>query len=142
MFDASEWLMEVESAARRAQIEETWLSTLPSPSHSGISSQMSDPDRMTGLVARREASAQRLSEAEAVVRSARAVFEGMRSVGPMLAVAANIMEMRHADLVAWDAICRKLSVSRSSCMRRYHVGVDWLDAHGLAHAKEGTGAAS
>jgi len=56
-------------------------------------------------------------------------------------VAADVLEMRYVSLVPVAVVADSLGVSPSTVRRRGDYGIDWLSAHGLAHAKAGVGVA-
>lgn len=88
-----------------------------------------------------ESRERRLSVARAEVADAMRVFEGMRSVGHMEAAAADVLELTYVHLLPRRAVAAELDMSRSAVQRCHDFGVDWISAHGLAHAKAGMGAA-
>lgn len=149
-FDAREWLRGVSDAIRTLQIERQWvemqrerslslgtmfkevnISTTPNVDKMGASDALVDY----------EMDVERSIHAKSEVREALDVFEGMRNVGPMEYMAANVMQMRHVDLMGVADVARQMCVSRATVQRRYDYGIDWLSAHGIGHAKSGTGAA-
>jgi hypothetical protein len=127
-FDAREWLRSVSDAVRTLQIERQWVetqrertlslgtmfkevnvSTTPNVDKMGASDALVDY----------EMDAERGIHAKSEVREALSVFEGMRSVGPMEYVAANVMQMRHVDLMGIADVARQMCVSRATAQRRY-----------------------
>lgn len=150
MFDAREWLSEVEAAARLAESERKWLDAqrmmamrLGSPSmttiHTGLSDPMAGIDAlMDSEVARTKSIAGALEELDA----AKLVFAGMRGIGAMEHRAASMMELVHIGLLTKKDAAEALGISYSCGKSAYALGVDWLNAHGLAFAKNGTGSAT
>ncbi|MBQ9739990.1 MAG: hypothetical protein IJV91_03520 [Kiritimatiellae bacterium] len=148
MFDAREWLKEIEQAARLAEAETRWLEAqrmlalrLGAPTtriHTGISDPMRPiDDLMDGERERRDAMDSALAEIEA----ARAVFSGMRTVGALEHEAASMMELVHIGLATKKDAAEALGISYDAGKRAYRYGVEWLDSHGLAFAKAGKGLA-
>lgn len=145
MFDAREWLDGVSAAARLIKAHEAHAAAVRS--RAAISPQSYDAfvsatggDTMAqidAVLAREEG----LGKARAEVADARRALSGMALVGSLEADAAAVLLMSHVELEGKKDIARMLGVSLSTVKRRYAYGVDWLDAHGLAHAKTGTGRA-
>lgn len=149
MFDAREWLQEVEQAARLADAETRWLEAqrmmamrVGGAPTAGIHTGISDPMRpidalMDSEKERRGSIAGALSELD----DARTVFDGMRMVGAMEHRAASMMELVHVQLSTKKDAAAALGVSYDKGKRAYSYGVDWLNAHGIAYAKAGRGIA-
>lgn len=85
---------------------------------------------------------ERLASAYEEIATARATLEGMRSVGWMEHESADILEAHHVNLMQKTDIARALAISYTTLRRRYDFGLDWLDAHGIARAREGHGLAT
>ena len=147
--DAREWLDSVTQAARLVRAEgdreavmrnaALGLSRRADSMPSGGRDAMALVDSIADLEATRK---QRMASSAREVARAREVFDGMRLVGKLEADAATVLEGVHVGLMGKSAVARSLGVSRSTVKRRYSYGLDWLDAHGMARAREGMGAAS
>lgn len=151
MFDAREWLDSVTEAVRsieadailmgaaRERLESLGAVIKEVVVRSSATDPMAKVDDVLVLEAEREA---RLSHAMREVNEARLVFEGMRRIGKLESKAADALELVHVvDMTKKDA-AKQLGVSRMTLLNRYNYGVEWLDAHGLAYAKEGLGRAT
>lgn len=148
MFDALEWLQSVEDAARMAAAELRWIDAAGMLSmrsgnpmsriHTGASDPMGHVDAMIDA---EPAHRRALAEASAAMDDARAVFSGMRSIGPMECDAASMMELVHIGLSTKKDAAAALGLPYSAGKSAYRYGVDWLDSHGLACAKAGRGLA-
>lgn len=151
MFDALEWLVSVTAAVRSIEADAVLISAARGRLDSlgscvkEVIVRSSPPDPMDGLIdvmdLERERS-ERIAHAKAEVAEARLVFEGLRRIGTMESKAADAMELVHLSLMSKAGAAARLGVSRQTLLRRYLYGVDWLDAHGLAHAKAGIGRAT
>lgn len=151
MFDALEWLASVTAAVRSIEADAALISAARGRLDSlgscvrEVIVRSSPPNPMDGLIdvmdLERERS-ERIAHAKAEVAEARLVFEGMRRIGAMESGAADAMEMVHVACLSKSAAASKMGISRATMLRRYLYGVDWLDAHGLAHAKAGVGRAT
>ena len=151
MFDALEWLVSVTAADRSIEADAVLISAARGRLDSlgscvkEVIVRSSPPDPMDGLIdvmdLERERS-ERIAHAKAEVAEARLVFEGLRRIGTMESKAADAMELVHLSLMSKAGAAARLGVSRQTLLRRYLYGVDWLDAHGLAHAKAGIGRAT
>lgn len=151
MFDAREWLQSVTAAVRSIEADATLIATAREQLDSlgsvvkevVVRSTPSDAtdkiDAVLDLEAERMA---RLSNAYREVAYARLVFEGMRRIGSLESNAADALELVHVSDLSKSHAAKRLRVSRSTFLRRYAYGVDWLDAHGLAYAKAGLGRAT
>lgn len=151
MFDALEWLLSVSDAVRSIEAD----AALSSAARARLDSlgscvkevvvRSSPPDRADAIAAMidlEDERAERIAHAKAEVGQARLVFEGLRRIGTMESKAADAMELVHLSLMSKAGAAASLGVSRQTLLRRYLYGVDWLDAHGLAHAKAGVGRAT
>lgn len=151
MFDAREWLESVTEAVRSIEADAILMGAARERLESlgsvikevVVRSSASDPmakvDEVLMLEAERES---RLAHAMREVNDARLVFEGMRRIGTLESKAADTLELVHVlDMTKKDA-AKRLGVSRMTLASRYSYGVEWLDAHGLAYAKEGIGRAT
>lgn len=151
MFDALEWLASVTAAVRSIEADAALISAARGRLDSlgscvrEVIVRSSPPNPMDGLIdvmdLERERS-ERIAHAKAEVAEARLVFEGLRRIGAMESGAADAMELVHLSLMSKAGAAARLGVSRQTLLRRYLYGVDWLDAHGLAHAKAGIGRAT
>lgn len=152
MFDALEWLHSVAAASRSIRSERLLSETRRDllavkgydPTREQVSSSASH-DKMAPLddlmdweSARDERMWCARSEIEAAIRT----FEGMRSVGAHEAESADVLELVYVSLASYRYAASKLHVSPRTIRRWHDFGVDWLDAHGVAHAKAGVGAAT
>lgn len=151
MFDAQEWLQSVTAAVRTIKsdaiairdarrrleslgsvVKEVVVKSTPSDSTDKI-------DAVLDLEAERSS---RLADANREVANARLVFEGMRRIGKLESNAADVLELVHASDMSKHRAAKRLRVSGSTLQRRYAYGIDWLNAHGLAYAKQGVGRAT
>lgn len=148
---AREWLASVTSAAKAARAEETREELARLAAHrlgSSLGGDVRSPnisDKTAAIDAYldgEKASADRKAAALAEVARAREVFDGLRSVGWMEAEAANVLEAVHIGMLTKHEIAEAAHESYSTIRRRYSFGVDWLDAHGIAHARAGIGSAT
>lgn len=150
MFDAREWLKEVEEASKLADAQIRWLQARRmmasrfggSPTigvHTGISDPMA---QMDALMDAENEHAGTIGGAVSEVMAARKVFDGMRQIGAFEATAASMMELVHVGLSTKKAAAEALGISYASGKRAYSYGVEWLDSHGIASAKAGTGLAT
>lgn len=147
MFDAAEWLASVAEAARAIQrdavmAEARRLAAQRLSAPTGIGGGSADPmgplDEAIDQDATRR---QRLAHAYDELREAARVFEGLRSVGLMEQEAADVMELVSIGCMTIDEAAEALRTSPRTAKRRKRYGLEWLDAHGLAYAKAGTGRA-
>lgn len=148
---AREWLASVTSAVKAVKAEETHeelarlaATRLGSPLGDGVRSP-NVADKMAAVDAYldgAESSASRKAEALAEIARAREVFDGLRSVGWMEAEAANVLEAVHIGMLTKREVAAAAHESYATVRRRYSFGVDWLDSHGIAHARAGIGAAT
>lgn len=150
-FNALEWLEGVADAAsfvrdherlaeERREVATSYGATIKDVMVSSSPSQdvMAPID---ALVMADEANARLVARASADVAEAMLVFAGMRAVGYQERVAADVLERRYVMLRTMQDVAASLGVSQSTVRRRADYGVDWLSAHGLAHAKAGVGVA-
>ena len=93
------------------------------------------------LIVAETANAKLVEQALADIAEARLVLAGMRAVGPNERTAADVLECRYVELWSLERVSALMMVSVSTVRRRVEYGIDWLDAHGLAHAKAGAGVA-
>lgn len=150
-FNALEWLEGVADAAmlvrdherlseERREVATSYGATIKEVNVSSSPS-MDVMAPIDALVMADEANARLVASAMAEVASARLVFAGMRAIGYEERVAADVLEMRYVSLVPVSVVADSLGVSPSTVRRRGDYGIDWLSAHGLAHAKAGLGMA-
>lgn len=151
MFDAREWLQSVTAAVRSIEADATLIATAREQLDSlgsvvkevVVRSTPSDAtDRIDAVLDLEAERMARLSNAYREVAYARLVFEGMRRIGSLESNAADALELVHVSDLSKSHAAKRLRVSRSTFLRRYAYGVDWLDAHGLAYAKAGIGRAT
>lgn len=150
MFDAREWLTGIKEAARiiaadNRLIEARRNSALSLAAPIGIAGRGGAVDRLGALDVALDLEATRSSRLEYALKEiaeAQLVFEGMRTVGVLENDAANVLELETVYLFTQKETAAKLYVSLATVKRRANYGVDWLNAHGLAHAKTGTGRAT
>lgn len=142
------WLESVTQAARIVDSEARWVEAqreavmrfgTPTGVHTGIHDPMRPVDALVDAEATRR---ERIGHALDEVEQARAVFAGMRSIGWMECEAASILELVHINLTTKKDAGSMMHMSYDTAKRRYRYGVEWLEAHGLAHAKAGTGLAT
>ena len=150
-FNALEWLEGVADAAmlvrdherlseERREVATSYGATIKEVNVSSSPS-MDVMAPIDALVMADEANARLVASAMAEVASARLVFAGMRAIGYEERVAADVLEMRYVSLLSVSQVSSVLGVSPSTVRRRGDYGVEWLDSHGLAHAKAGVGVA-
>lgn len=151
MFDAREWLQSVTSAVRSIKSDAVLISTarerldsLGSVVKEVVvrSSAADSTDKIDAVLDLENERRERLANAQREVAEARRVFEGMRRIGKLESNAADVLELVHVSDISKSRAAKRLRVSRSTLLRRYAYGVDWLDAHGLAYAKQGVGRAT
>ena len=149
MFDAREWLESVAAASRSIRSENLLSESRRDllavkaydPTRVIVASSPS-PDKMVALDALidwESARDERMMGARREIESALLAFEGMRRVGAHEAEAADVLELVYVGLSSYRYAARQLHVSSRTIRRWHDFGVDWLDAHGIAHAKEGIG---
>lgn len=149
MFDAREWLLGVEEAARIIDADRRWveaqreLALRMSPSNTGVHSGISDPMRPIDFIIDSEKSRrERIGFALEEVAEAREALHGMQTIGSLEHEAASMLELVHIELLTKKDAASMLLISYDTGKRRYNYGVDWLNAHGLAYAKAGRGLAT
>lgn len=82
---------------------------------------------------RADASA-RMEAAEEVIGDGLRVIEGVRqTLGEDY---GDVLEGRHVDLKAWDALAWDLDLSRTTCRRYHAVALDWCEYKGVAWLRE------
>lgn len=150
-FNAQEWLDSVEEAVRTIKADETLEQRRRELAFGGgatlhdvLVARTPDFDVMRPvdeIADYSEGRLRRLSIARGEVAEAMRVFEGMRSVGELEARAADVLELSHVHIMRRRDVADALALSLGSVQRAYQLGVEWLDAHGLAHAKAAVGAA-
>lgn len=150
-FSAIEWLESVSEAVRTVKADEALEeqrrelvlgggATL----HDVMVSQTPDMDVMRpvdALIEYAEGRCRRVSAAQSEIMDAMRVFEGMRAVGPMEARAADVFELCYVHLMSRRNVAQKMCISPTTLQTVSAYGVDWLNSHGLAHAKAATGRA-
>lgn len=145
---AAEWLRTVSDAARMIHSELLWEEAqrnraLSLSAPQGIGGGSHDKMHAVDVLIDVEMSrSQRLAHAFYEINQAREVFEGMKTIGMLEGDAARIFELVHINLIKKTDAANALNMSLPTLKRRYAYGVDWLDAHGLAHAKAGIGRAT
>ena len=50
-----------------------------------------------------------------------------------------VLEMRYCQDMLWDAIAAQLGITRQQAQRDAFAAMDWVDAVGIAAAREGCG---
>lgn len=79
------------------------------------------------------------SELLSLITEARLVTRG---VGAVLGVNHRlVLESYYIDHLTWNQVAMTICVPRRTCILFRDVALDWIDAHGFAHVKEGIGAA-
>ncbi|MDN0063517.1 hypothetical protein [Collinsella ihumii] len=142
--DAREYFEDVRAAARmlercirrieamRAAEGLRGASLSPAPSRTGVS----DPMRRTD--ARMDAEKQAVCEAEAYraeIRAGREVCAGLRRACPHTRW-GDVLEARYCDAMEWNPVATIAGVTRKTCQTDANAAFDWLDAHGIAAARE------
>lgn len=150
MFDAREWLAGVSEAARIVEHEAQWeeaqrYAAIRISAPLGIAGKSSNSNVMAvvdNLIDTEKTRKDRIGYAIEELVNAHSVFEGMRTIGMYERSAADVLELVHVGLVTKKDAAKALYMSYSTVKARYCFGVDWLNAHGLAHAKAGVGLAA
>ena len=102
-------------------------------------------DPMRPVDARIDAEADALAElaqCEREVESARAVCRGVRAACPHNPVWGDVLELRYIELFEWDRIGRALGMTGSGARQACGAALDWVDAIGIAAARDGCGQAA
>lgn len=145
---ASEWLASVTDCAKLIRAERNFEEmrrvsalglTAPFNPDNVHATRLDSTRAIDDLLDAQSSRRERLASAYEEIATARAVFDGMRSVGWLEHESADVLEACHVALMRKVDIARALNISYSTLKRRYEVGVDWIDAHGVARAKEGAG---
>ena len=136
--DAREYFAGVESAVREHRAAELVL-TFGEPRRGDGGGRSSVPGDPTARAAESAARARAtLDRTEAVIGEALARIDGLRLV---VGRHAEVLEMRHVELMAWDEIADALGVTVRTAHRWHDVACDWADSFGWAHVVGGTGVA-
>ena len=108
-------------------------------STAGRSGAVADPMRATD--ARMDAEARILAEADryrAEIAGGREVCAGLRALCPHTRW-GDVLEARYCDALPWDPVASLMGVTRKTCQVDARAACDWLDAHGIAVAREAAG---
>lgn len=151
-FNAVEWLESISDAVRSINSEDAIEARRRELAlgrgctlHDIVVSRSRDMDVMRpvdDIADFTEGRSRRTAIAQEHIAEAVAVFDGMREVGHMEAAAADVLELIYVHLMPRDAVAADLDMSRSSVQRYRSFGIEWLSAHGVAHAKNGVGMAA
>lgn len=135
--DAREYFAEVERAVRDHRAAELILAYgEPRRGDGGRSSLPGNPTaRAAESAARAKAT---LARTEAVIGEALGRIEGLRLV---VGRHAEVLEMRHVDLMAWADIADELGVTTRTARNWRDTALDWVDSFGWAHVVSGIGTA-
>lgn len=136
--DAREYFREVEQAVRDHRTAELILA-YGEPRRGDGGGGHSTPGDPTARAAESAARAKAtLTRTEAVIGEALARIEGLRLV---VGRHAEVLEMRHVDLMAWADIADRLGVTTRTARNWRDTALDWVDSFGWAHVISGTGTA-
>ena len=101
-----------------------------------------DPMRATDARIDAEAAARdELAALEAEVESARELCRGVRIANPSHALWGDALELHYVELMTWDEAGRYVGATGEGMRRAAYAALDWIDAVGVARAREGMGQA-
>lgn len=103
---------------------------------------VSDP--MAATDARMDEESRMLAELAAYradVADARAVCSGIRAANPSHPLWGDVLELHYIERLGWTAIGRRLGYSDEGVRRAAYAALDWVDAVGIAAARDGVGRA-
>lgn len=123
----------VETEAQRAQRYDAIVHG------SGISDPMARVDARIDAEARARAE---LADLEAAVDDARQVCAGIRRANPNQPFWGDALEHHYIDLMTWAESGSMFGVSAETMRRAAYSALDWVDAVGIAAAREGMGQAA
>ena len=106
---------------------------------SGFADPMSATDERIDAEARARSE---LAEYEAEVERARAVCRGIRAANPLHPLWGDSLELHYIELMTWDDAGRLCGVTGEAMRRAAYAALDWVDAVGIARARDGMGQAS
>lgn len=101
----------------------------------GVSDKMAATDARIDYEAQ---AARELAQYDAIVADGMAVCAGVRTAHPSLRW-GYVLEMRYCQDMKWDAIAADLCVSPRMVQSDAYAALDWVDAVGVAAAREGCG---
>lgn len=110
-----------------------------SMAQAGRSGTARDPMRATD--ARMDAERRALAEMDryrAEIADGRAVCAGLRALCPHTRW-GDVLEARYCDALPWNPVATVVGVTRQQAQRDANAALDWLDAHGIAAAREAGG---
>lgn len=108
----------------------------------GRGSGASDPMRAVDARMDAEMSARaELSRYESGIADARAVCAGVRAANPSHPLWGDAIELHYIELMGWAEIGRYLGCTGEAVRRAAYAALDWIDAVGVARAREGMGQA-
>lgn len=115
-----------------------------SPGYDAVGRSFGSSDPMAAadaLVDAEEAARSELAAYEREVADARAVCRGIRAANPTHPLWGNAVELHYLDLMGWDEAGRYVGASGESMRRAAYAALDWVDAVGIARARDGMGQA-
>lgn len=101
-------------------------------------------DRMAATDRRMDYEAEAMEELSllyAEVADARAVCRGYSAANP-LSKGGPLLALHYLDLMTWRQVARHAHMSESTVREAARIALEWIDAHGIAAAREGVGMAS
>lgn len=145
--DAREYFEGVRSAVRARELCSRRIERmraaegLKGASYTGMphGTGVTDPTAKTDARIEYERQAAReLAQYDAIVADGLAVCAGVRTAHPSLRW-GYVLEMRYCQDMLWDAIAAQLGITRQQAQRDAFAAMDWVDAVGIAAAREGCG---
>ena len=145
--DAREYFEGVRSAVRARELCSRRIERmraaegLKGASYTGMphGTGVTDPTAKTDARIEYERQAAReLAQYDRIVADGLAVCAGVRTAHPSLRW-GYVLEMRYCQDMLWDAIAAQLGITRQQAQRDAFAAMDWVDAVGIAAAREGCG---
>ena len=145
--DAREYFEGVRSAVRARELCSRRIERmraaegLKGASYTGMphGTGVTDPTAKTDARIEYERQAAReLAQYDWIVADGLAVCAGVRTAHPSLRW-GYVLEMRYCQDMLWDAIAAQLGITRQQAQRDAFAAMDWVDAVGIAAAREGCG---
>lgn len=97
---------------------------------------VSDPMRATTLrIDAEERAKAELKQYQAEVESARAVCSGFSKLNPH-SIGGGCLELHYIELLTWRDTAAYMGVSETTARRAASAALDWLDAYGVAYARD------